>query len=95
MKKHPNKHIQAAIEYAIENGWLWVSAGNSSHTFCKLRCGNAVDEHKTHMMSVWSTPKVMEVHAKPKRLRPLIHTIWDNYGTIYFHINTIWCDCRY
>lgn len=47
MKKHPNKHVQAAIEYAIENGWVWVTAGNSSHTFCKLRCGNAVGEHKT------------------------------------------------
>ncbi len=45
-EKHPNKHVQAAIEYAIENGWVWVTAGNSSHTFCKLRCGNAVGEHK-------------------------------------------------
>lgn len=74
MKKHPNKHVQAAIEYAIENGWVWVTAGNSSHTFCKLRCGNAVDEHKTHMMSVWSTPKVMEVHAK-QIIRKVNHCI--------------------
>lgn len=56
MKKHPNKHIQAAIKYALEHGWEWVSAGSSSHTFCKLRCGRAADEHQTHMMSVWSTP---------------------------------------
>ncbi|EPI2105625.1 hypothetical protein ACS5F0_001374 [Providencia rettgeri] len=74
MKKHPNKHVQAAIEYAIENGWVRVTAGNSSHTFCKLRCGNAVGEHKTHMMSVWSTPKVMEVHAK-QIIRKVNHCI--------------------
>ncbi|MDD9341454.1 MAG: hypothetical protein PV362_17780 [Providencia heimbachae] len=64
MRKHPNKHIQAAIEYAISYGWVWVNAGNSSHAFCKLRCGNSTHDHQEHMISVWSTPRVMEVHAK-------------------------------
>lgn len=64
MKKHPNKHIQAAIDYAISKGWVLIVAGNSSHLFCKLRCGNSNDEYQEHKMSIWCTPKNEEVHAK-------------------------------
>nr|WP_282557672.1 hypothetical protein [Providencia burhodogranariea] len=67
MKRHPNKHIQAAIEYAILQGWVLVSSGNSSHAFCRLRCGNAENEHQSHQMSVWSTPSNPENHAKQIR----------------------------
>ncbi|AUQ41253.1 MULTISPECIES: hypothetical protein [Yersiniaceae] len=67
MKKHPNKHIQEAIEYALNNGWEWVEAGKSSHAFCRLRCGNPEGEHKTHQRSVWSTPRVPENHAQQIR----------------------------
>ncbi|MDT0178142.1 hypothetical protein Q9R34_19140 [Enterobacter sp. BRE11] len=67
MKKHPNKHIQAAIAYAISKGWVWVPPGDSAHCFCKLRCGNPEDEHRDHRMSVWSTPKSPETHAKQIR----------------------------
>lgn len=62
MKQHPNKHIQAAIDYALSKGWIWVAAGGAAHCFCRLRCGNPEGEHKTHQMSVWSTrviPKTM------------------------------------
>ncbi|HBY1017458.1 TPA: hypothetical protein MIP50_18915 [Klebsiella pneumoniae] len=64
MKIHPNKHIQAAIEHALSQGWVWVSPGNSAHCFCRLRCGNPHGEHRDHQMSVWSTPKNAENHAK-------------------------------
>lgn len=64
MKKHSNKHIQAAIEYALDQGWVWVAPGDSAHCFCKLRCGNPEGEHRDHQMSVWSTPKSAENHAK-------------------------------
>ncbi|ASB76831.1 TPA: hypothetical protein ACG0AS_002929 [Enterobacter hormaechei subsp. hoffmannii] len=64
MKTHPNKHIQAAIEYAVTQGWVWVPPGDSAHCFCKLRCGNPEGEHRDHQMSVWSTPKSAENHAK-------------------------------
>ena len=38
MKKHPNKHIREAIEYAVENGWDIVETGKSGHAFCRLKC---------------------------------------------------------
>ncbi|MDU4129468.1 MULTISPECIES: hypothetical protein [Pantoea] len=63
MKKHPNKHIQEAIEYALENGWVMVPAGKSAHPYCRLRCGDSTDEHSSHQRSVWSTPRVPEHHA--------------------------------
>ncbi|WP_324701245.1 hypothetical protein U9K49_22880 (plasmid) [Pantoea agglomerans] len=69
MKKHPNKHIQAAIDYALENGWKKVTAGGSSHAYCRLRCGDSSDEHSSHQMSVWSTPEVPEHHAARIRRR--------------------------
>lgn len=61
MDKHPNKHIREAIEYAIENGWDVVESGKSSHAFCRLRC---IVGHTEHQMSVWSTPRNPENHAK-------------------------------
>ena len=27
MKKHPDKHIQSAIEYALLQGWVWIARG--------------------------------------------------------------------
>ncbi|MBP3194105.1 MAG: hypothetical protein J6M05_00340 [Cardiobacteriaceae bacterium] len=61
MKKHPNKHIRDAIEFALQNGWEIVPAGKSAHAFCRLRC---VKKHTEHQMSVWSTPRNPELHAK-------------------------------
>ncbi|WP_336932417.1 hypothetical protein [Acinetobacter bereziniae] len=59
--KHPNKHIEAAIEYALENGWKYIETGNSAHAFCILRC---IQGHGDHSMSVYSTPKKPEDRAK-------------------------------
>jgi hypothetical protein len=59
---HPNKHIQAAIEYAVLKGWVIVEAGGSGHPFAKLRCG--IHGHTDHKMSIWSTPRDPETHAK-------------------------------
>lgn len=61
MKKHPNKHIRDAIEYAVSHGWHFVDSGKSSHAFCRLKCTFG---HTEHQMSVWSTPKNPEIHAK-------------------------------
>ncbi|MEZ5435537.1 MAG: hypothetical protein R3E67_02735 [Pseudomonadales bacterium] len=49
MKKHPDKHIREALEYAEANGWDIVEAGKSAHAFCRLRCQTG---HTEHMMSV-------------------------------------------
>ena len=65
IKKHPNKEIRAAIEYAKSEGWIFEES--SGHPFGRLRCGTSDDEHKTHQLSVWSTPKSAEVHARQIR----------------------------
>lgn len=59
--KHTNKHIAAAIDYALENGWKYVETGKSAHAFCILRCTQG---HSEHSMSVFSTPQKPENHAK-------------------------------
>lgn len=64
MKKHPDKHIQAAIEYALAAGWVQIPSGHSAHCFCKLRCGDPHDRHRDHHLSIWSTPKVPRYHAQ-------------------------------
>lgn len=62
MKKHPHKEVQKAIEHALANGWVIVEAGNSAHSFCKIRCG--IPGHIDHMHGIWSTPKNPEHFAK-------------------------------
>lgn len=59
MNRHPNKHIQAAIEYAIENGWTFVLS--NGHAFGILRCGA---QNGGCQKSVWLTPKNPEDHAR-------------------------------
>lgn len=61
MKPYPNKHIKEAIAYALANGWHYVESGNSAHAFCRLKCNAG---HSEHQMSIWSTPKNPENHAK-------------------------------
>ncbi|MDI3438444.1 hypothetical protein QLG07_03125 [Erwinia sp. V90_4] len=63
MKEHPNKHIRAAIEYALNRGWIFHPA--SGHAFGRLKC--SIPEHQQHQMSVWSTPAVPEHHASQIR----------------------------
>ncbi|SFI11118.1 hypothetical protein SAMN05421753_105269 [Planctomicrobium piriforme] len=56
--RHPNKHIEAAIRYAEVNGWK--AEISNAHAFCKLYCPQACK----CLISVWSTPKVPENHAR-------------------------------
>ncbi|WP_261093290.1 hypothetical protein [Serratia quinivorans] len=63
MKNLPNKHIQAALAYAISRGWLFHAS--NGHAFGRLHC--ALPNHREHMMSIWSTPKNPEQHAKQIR----------------------------
>lgn len=62
MKEHPDKHIRAAIQYAVSQGWLFSVGGRSAHCFGRLRCGIA--GHREHAMSVWSTPSCPQNHAR-------------------------------
>ncbi len=59
MPRHPNKHIQAAIEYAESQGWSFTLS--NGHAFGIIRCGA---EDGTCQKSVWSTPRRPEDHAK-------------------------------
>jgi len=57
---HPNKHIEAAISYAEINGWE-VSKSNG-HAWGHLLC--AYHDRAGCRLSVWSTPRNAESHAK-------------------------------
>jgi hypothetical protein len=64
MSRHPNKHIQAAVKHAQSLGWtLTLSRG---HAWRILRCPFG---HRQCQISVWSTPRVPENHAKDIRRR--------------------------
>ncbi len=38
LKKHPDKEVQQAIEYAKSKGWRIEAAGSSSHAWGRLKC---------------------------------------------------------
>lgn len=60
--KHPNKEIDHAIHYAESKGWRYQATGNSAHAWGRMLCPLATREG--HAMSIWSTPKNMQNHAK-------------------------------
>lgn len=63
--KHPNKEIELAIKYAESKGWRYFSSGSSAHAWGRLLCPLATTEG--HAMSIWSTPKSPENHARQIR----------------------------
>lgn len=60
--KHPNKNIEKAIKYAESKGWRHQQTGGSAHAWGRLLCPLASREG--HTMSIWSTPKNPDNHAK-------------------------------
>lgn len=60
--RHPNKEIERAIQYAESKGWHYSKAGKSSHAWGRLFCSKKGRDGC--IISVWSTPKVPEDHAK-------------------------------
>ena len=63
--RHPNKDIEAAIKYAESKGWRYQETGNSAHAWGRLLC--PFESREGHSMSVWSTPKSTDNHAKQIR----------------------------
>jgi hypothetical protein len=59
---HPNKHIREALKYAAENGWLFSKS--HGHPFGRIKCGFG---HRRCQLSIWSTPRNPEAHAKAIR----------------------------
>ena len=67
-KKHPNKEIRAALEYAVQQGWILVEGG--SHAWGKMYCPYNDSECRCGefcITSIWSTPKNPTNHAKQIR----------------------------
>jgi len=65
---HPKSEIEAALQYAEENGWL-VDVGGS-HAWGKIYCPYNDKECRCGtfcIASVWSTPKNAGNHAKQIR----------------------------
>ncbi len=67
-KKHPNKEIQAALNYAKQKGWRIQESGSHAwgRIFCpyndsECRCGEFC------ITSIWSTPRNPNNHAKQIR----------------------------
>lgn len=65
--RHPNKNIEGAIQYAEANGWRYKPAGNSAHAWGRLLCKQ--QDRTGCSMSIWSTPKDTDNHAKQIRNR--------------------------
>jgi hypothetical protein len=60
--RHPSKVIEAAIQYAEAKGWRYKKAGSSAHAWGRLFCPLA--EREGCSMSIWSTPRDEDIHAK-------------------------------
>lgn len=66
-KQHPNKEIEAAVQYAVAKGWRYKAAGQSAHAWGRLLC--ILEERQGCSMSIWSTPRNADIHAKQIRRR--------------------------
>lgn len=66
-KRHPNKDIETAIQYAEERGWRYKETGNSAHAWGRLLC--KLQDRTGCSMSIWSTPRDVVNHAKQIRSR--------------------------
>lgn len=68
MAQHPNKEIQAAIEYAEKHHWRIEKA--SGHAWGRMYCPNNNPECRCGehcISSIWSTPRDNDVHARQIR----------------------------
>jgi hypothetical protein len=63
--RHPNKEIEAAVKYAEERGWRFIEPGGSAHAWGRLFCPH--NDRDGCRMSVWSTPRSPENHARQIR----------------------------
>jgi hypothetical protein len=61
-RRHPNKEIEAAIQYALGRGWTFFKSRARAHAWGKLRCPH--HERGGCSLNVYSTPRVPENHAE-------------------------------
>lgn len=68
-KYHPNKDVDAAIDYAVSQGWRFVEKGNShtvAYLYCTHESSGQHDSMKCHI-SIYGSPKNPGNHAKKIR----------------------------
>lgn len=63
---HPNKEIEAAVSHSEELGWRFVKG--KGHCWGRLLCPR--NDRDGCQISVWSTPREPENHAK--RIRKVV-----------------------
>lgn len=56
-----------AVKYAEGHGWRYKKAGGSAHAWGRLLC--PFEDREGCSMSVWSTPRDADSHAKQIRRR--------------------------
>ena len=61
MNRHKNKHIRAAVDFAIAKGWRLEIAGGHAHAWGYLFCPER--SRDGHRISIYSTPRCPEYHA--------------------------------
>ncbi len=66
-KKHTCKEIENAIQHAEKLHWRYKAAGHSAHAWGRLLC--PLENKDGCSMSIWSTPRSPEAHAKQIRRR--------------------------
>lgn len=60
--RHPNKAIEQAVTVLESLGWTWREVGRSSHAWGRMLCAH--NDRSGCQISVWSTPRVPENHAR-------------------------------
>jgi hypothetical protein len=65
LNDHPNKHIRAAVDYALSSGWSLKKAGPRAHIWGTLYCPRR--DRQGCFRFVYCTPRVPEAHARDIR----------------------------
>jgi hypothetical protein len=66
-KRHKHKQIEAAIQFAEENGWNLRPPGKSAHCFGVLLCPHNDEKCRCGVfcqMSIWGSPRAPESFAQ-------------------------------
>lgn len=66
-KKHPNKHIEEALQYAESKSWRIEKSAGQAHSWGKMYCPENSPICRDNLFcikSIWSTPKNPQQHAR-------------------------------
>ena len=65
--RHPNKEIEEAVSHLESLGWTYRKPGKSAHAWGRMLCPQ--NDSTGCQISVWSTPRVAEHHARHLRVQ--------------------------